>query len=728
MTVQFIINYANYVVGQTVTLPQDTEFNLVRQRIATAVNATYARTLDSNYLAPTSSNNTQQQLAAFQNDSSGNITGLVAPSGTAGYVDAGFFGASPSASATVNKAAIQSALNLGGRVTICTPGTYLVNATSTISSDTALYLGSGVTLKLAPNSNCSFFVNSQWQSSGGGITVTNGISDAVMTPIAFQGERLATADCGANAHGLSVGQYALIKGDTTKAYIGIWKVLTVINAFKFTFVIYSDNAVGSSAGTVTVQRADSNISVYGEGYLDYDGENQTLGTDDYTRMGCVFNKVRDLTVDGITFLNVPKYGIYYGNTQNAQFTNQRHYGASDAVQGIGFNLNVFHQNIRGSTGDDFIAYTTDNTGYTQYNVPNGDMPSGVLIGWTVRDTGVERTTKSCIGLYPSGTYEMSGVLIDGLRVTHSCNNYFYHDTPNTGVSASGVKDITIKNVSGPPSTSYPFKLGGNATSQTLDKLLIGNIDFGAIALTNTIVQISKTTCNRCEIIPNSRLLFNTTASSLYVLQLDNNSSFPSLVFSQCEIRQTAGANGLVLFQSGSSTIGTAIFDKINVYGSSASLFDGTPVGTPTLRGSNCYFDTYSAFRTTGTLNVTLQGNTFGVLGGTPAVLVYGTTSVTVRAYGNNWGTSTSWLKVGNAAGDAVTLNLYAGNNGAVGLNSTILFTSTNNTFYLQMGDSSVYCDKTKWTGIQVGAMLYHTGTTPGVYAQGPTTLTGLAIV
>lgn len=92
------------------------------------------------------------------------------------------FGASPSATADVNTAAIQAALNAagqyGGRVTLYTPGTYLINRTLRISSNTS-FVCIGV-LKLASASNCVMLANQYAQSivdiegatiSGGYITV-----------------------------------------------------------------------------------------------------------------------------------------------------------------------------------------------------------------------------------------------------------------------------------------------------------------------------------------------------------------------------------------------------------------------------------------------------------------------------------------------------------------------------------------------------------------------------
>lgn len=95
-------------------------------------------------------------------------TGLVGSSGTAGFVDAGLFGASPDASAAVNTAAIQAALDVaalwsGYDVTYNTPGTTEYNKCLIVSSYTTFTTGNGVELKLASGSNCNMIRNKSAQ-------------------------------------------------------------------------------------------------------------------------------------------------------------------------------------------------------------------------------------------------------------------------------------------------------------------------------------------------------------------------------------------------------------------------------------------------------------------------------------------------------------------------------------------------------------------------------------
>lgn len=102
--------------------------------------------------------------AKLSTDASGN-TVLVGAGGSASFNDAGFHGASPVATAAVNSAAIQAALDAGGTVTLITPGTYLVDKTLKIGSHTSLIIGNNVWLKLADSADCALIRNTDCQNA-----------------------------------------------------------------------------------------------------------------------------------------------------------------------------------------------------------------------------------------------------------------------------------------------------------------------------------------------------------------------------------------------------------------------------------------------------------------------------------------------------------------------------------------------------------------------------------
>ncbi|KKL60529.1 hypothetical protein LCGC14_2204410 [marine sediment metagenome] len=72
--------------------------------------------------------------------------------------DASVYGFDPAASASVNTAAMQAALDVGGIITVITPGTYEVNDTLQIGSNTALILSPGVIFKKTGD-YCNVIIN-----------------------------------------------------------------------------------------------------------------------------------------------------------------------------------------------------------------------------------------------------------------------------------------------------------------------------------------------------------------------------------------------------------------------------------------------------------------------------------------------------------------------------------------------------------------------------------------
>jgi hypothetical protein len=121
--------------------------------------------------------------------------------------------------ATNNIGSINAALSLGGRVEIyanvgSTSETILINKTLTIYSNTHLYVGPGVTIKLADSSSCHMFRNASAHESVNvqGITLTGGTS--------------ITVPCPGNTR--SVGDVVFVEGFTGNTSLNGAKSLTAV--------------------------------------------------------------------------------------------------------------------------------------------------------------------------------------------------------------------------------------------------------------------------------------------------------------------------------------------------------------------------------------------------------------------------------------------------------------------------------------------------------------------
>lgn len=96
------------------------------------------------------------------------------------------------------------------------PGTYYINGTILMPSNSTLWLGANVRLQQTPNTNASVIRNANWGSAAGlnwirltSITTTDGVN-VIVTSTA--------------PHGLSTGNYVLINGAIPDDYNGVWPI------------------------------------------------------------------------------------------------------------------------------------------------------------------------------------------------------------------------------------------------------------------------------------------------------------------------------------------------------------------------------------------------------------------------------------------------------------------------------------------------------------------------
>lgn len=160
--------------------------------------------------------NEGQLPAKISTDASGN-TVLVGANGSASFNDAGLRGASPSATAAINYAAIQAALNASGDVSISTPGVIEVSRTLVVSSGTRLKIGKNTLLKLAAASSCQVIRNRGSQSS------TNIASGKV----AIAGGVVTITEAG---HPYAVGDVVFIENVLTNTTLNGFKTITAVVA------------------------------------------------------------------------------------------------------------------------------------------------------------------------------------------------------------------------------------------------------------------------------------------------------------------------------------------------------------------------------------------------------------------------------------------------------------------------------------------------------------------
>lgn len=642
------------------------------------------------------------------------------------------FGAASSATAAVNTAAIQSALNQTGLVTLKTPGVYTINPGMILYSNTTLELGKGVVLRQANGVENNIFTNSNWKSP---LIAVSSITDAATSP-ALTGSRLVTVDCGAVAHGLVAGDYALIRGDTTRRYIGVQKVVSATN-FTWTFYASRKIAIGTASGTtITCEKANANITITGGGTIDFNGHNNQSSYDMPSHM-MVFSKIKNLRIANVGLLNTTKYCVYVINSQDTEIDDLYVSTSSDGVHFHAFTMNPKVTNMRGESGDDFIAWTARNSGYTQYDFLNSDgsdsmSAGGGLIGAEFKNIYPDRCGEDVIAIYPSGTHPLEAVVIDGFGTnTDAANCLFILATNISGAASTGVKDITLRNMRGVGLTNTV--LIGRSTDtpgMTIDKLDISGIYPNATYTAGQgMLMFNLVTVNKLIVEPRTKMTFDVAAARSF-LQCGASVVLPDVTIIDYECATSGSGNYHTVF-AGNAALTNVNFIRPRLSGTS-QLLTGTPTGNPKITIDNWYDTNGRLVWVNFSCRLEIKNGKCGTPGGTVPVVVYGSgVTVDVVAHGNDWGNATNWLQVGTNAADTVTCNLYFGNHTSdAGFGTGINWVATAPTVRLRAGDGSLPVDAAKFTSINSGAMFYNNnavfGAGVGMYAFGAAAATRIA--
>ena len=358
--------------GTKLTVSDDIGEDLIRRKSATNDNPTFE----------------PEPVMATKNLTGGST--ISNGTGSAAFNACEWFGASPSASASTNTAAIQAALNAGGRVTLMTPGVYLSNFSHSIHSDTSLSIGPGVTIKQAPGNNKFFIANSNYAAESvaavGNITAVTSVGSNTMS--------LATINF-SGAPPVSVGGYAQVTGDTTNKYNGVWKVVSV-GASSLSFLVPGASAPQSS-GYIKVAPANANITIECDGYIDYDELNNSSGENSLNVMGVVFNRVANVRVTRANIINVAKYGFLLSNNYDCEIRNLFAVTGSDGVHCTGITNNFTLSGFKGVTGDDCFIWGANDTA-TGYVPVDGTGPCNGLL---VEDVMIRSSVSRAVLLMPS---------------------------------------------------------------------------------------------------------------------------------------------------------------------------------------------------------------------------------------------------------------------------------------------------------------------------------------
>jgi hypothetical protein len=332
------------------------------------------------------------------------------------------------ASATLNTTIIQAALTAGGLVQITAPGTYIINATLTIYSDTRLILGKGVTIKMIDSAGGKpVLQNYAFTQRAAGATITLSWSSGTTAAIT-----------GWTAHGCEIGDYVWLQGATLDVY-NVIGYLTAANSAAGTATVqlmYVPS--GAVSGTIKALKADKNITIEG-GLFDYNYPSNFLASSTLQSNVLNLGIIQNLNLLNVRSQNGQKYAFHTGAVRDMYAENcGAPINPSDLFKIFGPAINCKLVNTWGICGDDGVSVQPEVPSlFTAFIWTQGD-----ILGVHVDGVDIHQTAGTAIcGVYPNDTSRISDVKFSRIAGTTAGNAFAIqgeHSATDT------VQDVTIE--------------------------------------------------------------------------------------------------------------------------------------------------------------------------------------------------------------------------------------------------------------------------------------------
>lgn len=326
--------------------------------------------------------------------------------------------------AAADAASINLQLAGGGYVSIIEPGTYLVNDTLVIPSNTHLHLGVGVTIKLANNTNKALLRNSGAYNTSPTVLV-NEIKWQTGSPLFRARIRQAGISTTYPVNSwIAVTPITPTSGATTAftaGFPGVWQVKASGND-GLDYIEYdmmgAPPSGGHSAVGAWVFPVDTNITVSGPGTLDGNADNQDtiyVASHPFTNLTW-FRNVRNVCIRNITTKRAKSWGFAFNSCADVHVHDVEadNYGtgavdANDTVHFTGGTQRVIAENIFSSCNDNTVGLTGDDTVIFPYWTPG---PSDSVIFRNIWNYAA--SSAAIVGIWGSSKYPHRSVTVDGV--------------------------------------------------------------------------------------------------------------------------------------------------------------------------------------------------------------------------------------------------------------------------------------------------------------------------
>lgn len=546
----------------------------------------------------------------------------------------------PKADTTQNTKLMQELIAEGGMLMLTPPGTYYINDTLVIGSNTNLIFGSGVTIKLAPAVNKAMLVTSSLVSQ-----------ETATVTIAWTAGVRATVTW--TAHGLTTDDYVTFQGAAQGEYNNCFRVAEVLTANTFIICLYRKPSATAS-GTITGYKCAKNFSIEG-GTWDYDYTNNPSAAQTYDRHGIVIAFAGNFVVRDIIAKDTYKYGLNTCAVCDYQLYNIKGDEPAEILKTYGPCANGYINGIHGMAWDDCTTIQgKEPPAFIAYMPAFGDVHNIEIsnVNVNVRSTG---GASGAVVVYASDNEFISGIKYRNV-IAECVVGHGFVVRNGTGFTAGVIDSLDVDGITatGKASTNFGIQINCDVRQARFANIHFAPSDETTNQFkTETGFTVSNLLIENCNYVntawPTSAggFLFNIQSAC-------NNFTLRNCNFSLND------TNGRVV-NFNTQPVLQALFENINYTDGQYFLqCNSAASGVRNITFLNCRFSSINYGVDVRSLsNITLSGCTFDTL--TNGVLRVQTgTGLMCRAYsggGNLFTSATAIVCVAPATADPIGIDL-----------------------------------------------------------------------
>jgi hypothetical protein len=463
----------------------------------------------------------------------------------------------------------------------------------------------GCTVTLASGSNCNMLRNSAATALR---TLTGAATTASSTTVTASGGDFTSGD---------IGRTVAVRAAGTVAALAYGVITAVASTTSITISVAA-NTTGSG-NLIDVFTADTNITVIGGTWARGSNAGSFTGLHSLLLRRVTGLRIADVTVSS----SAGKYAIALGDVTNATVERCTFAVASDGVHVNGPATSVRIATIRGTSGDDAVAFTGND--FAAYADVVGNITDALA-----EDVLVASAT-ACVKLTAGASTVVSNVTARKFRNlsatvvtawsladdtgTLNLKNILFEDFVGSGLSATGtVERLVLRNCAYVPIVNSGTMV--NILGTTIGELIVENARINQATYTanhmvnvTTSATITRVVIDRCELV---------ASAAYFLVSAVVGNAITTVVIAKCRKDGISSSGGLVQAAFGGTL--TAVFVSDTLALNNAWIADTAATTVFTLTGVSCQ----SLFNIRATGAVTVRGSGLVSTNNTVAITTGGT--------------------------------------------------------------------------------------------------------